>query len=669
MKITFLIPVFFLCVTAYANSEQVNEKFIATLPNGIKVELIGVAYHNIEDGPKLWWRPDGQVLTDEPYRRPNMYSTGSAEYSIREIVVCIAGTEDYSSTAFSSLGRSHTRPGIPKDVNNVPLSELRSFTCKFDHGQKEDTIRFGISTEPWQKVEDWQESWPKLEPEDIVIDSDNPLIFTWPRKEKRGAIIVEITHRYVNEATQLLMFDIDGDMHEEIDLSPSKGDGLAKHRYWFWGTAIEDIKRFEFQKRPYQWIEFHNVSLKPDHKTNVEIEVLSAKDKLSRGFAVGKQEKESLGYILDRLAKNLRFPENGRAKYQLEENNTNFGPNLRVLNCEYVFDGFFYKFSITGADPEDFNNKWYFDGGRTIDWPIRNKTATIRDNIRWGTPIYSIQWAMPENLIEVLSTHEVELMGSYEINGVPCFLLNSVISSKDKLKVWVAKEPDIYPVRIENLEYDNLLYVYEFENIKYWNGVLLPEKIKRSSYRSDESVQNIPLSSYIVTIESFTPNIELSESEFLPDFPSDVGVGNYPSKEPQASDLEPTIPSKYLRHFGNIDIDFNMEQAKDKMILVCFFDFEQRPSRNCIVQLAKQAKTLEQKGVIIVAVHASKADENRVSKWVKENNIPFPVGMIEGEEEVRFTWGVKSLPWLILTDREHVVIAEGFGLDELDDKI
>jgi len=29
-------------------------------------------------------------------------------------------------------------------------------------------------------------------------------------------------------------------------------------------------------------------------------------------------------------------------------------------------------------------------------------------------------------------------------------------------------------------------------------------------------------------------------------------------------------------------------------------------------------------------------------------------------------WGVKSLPWLILTDRKHVVTTEGFGLNNLD---
>jgi hypothetical protein len=38
-------------------------------------------------------------------------------------------------------------------------------------------------------------------------------------------------------------------------------------------------------------------------------------------------------------------------------------------------------------------------------------------------------------------------------------------------------------------------------------------------------------------------------------------------------------------------------------------------------------------------------------------------------EEVRFKWGVKSLPWLILTDQEHIVQAEGFAPTELGEKL
>ena len=56
--------------------------------------------------------------------------------------------------------------------------------------------------------------------------------------------------------------------------------------------------------------------------------------------------------------------------------------------------------------------------------------------------------------------------------------------------------------------------------------------------------------------------------------------------------------------------------------------------------------------------------------WLKENKITFPVGMIAVEEEkTRAAWGVKSLPWLILTDSSQRVIDEGFALEELGSKL
>ena len=44
--------------------------------------------------------------------------------------------------------------------------------------------------------------------------------------------------------------------------------------------------------------------------------------------------------------------------------------------------------------------------------------------------------------------------------------------------------------------------------------------------------------------------------------------------------------------------------------------------------------------------------------------------MIEGDEEkVRFNWGVKSLPWMILTDKYRVVRSEGFTMEVLNTKL
>jgi protocatechuate 3,4-dioxygenase beta subunit len=132
--------------------------------------------------------------------------------------------------------------------------------------------------------------------------------------------------------------------------------------------------------------------------------------------------------------------------------------------------------------------------------------------------------------------------------------------------------------------------------------------------------------------------------------------------------LEPKI--RKITSFEGVDIEFDINQAKDKILLVCFWDINQRPSRNCITQLAKQAEQLTQKGVSIAAIQVSEIDQNVLNEWIKKYNIPFPVGVVQGDaEKTCFAWGVKSLPWLILTDQKHIVEAAGFSLAELDEKI
>jgi protocatechuate 3,4-dioxygenase beta subunit len=132
----------------------------------------------------------------------------------------------------------------------------------------------------------------------------------------------------------------------------------------------------------------------------------------------------------------------------------------------------------------------------------------------------------------------------------------------------------------------------------------------------------------------------------------------------------PSLVGRPLPELKNVKVEIPSSDTEGKMILVCFFDMEQRPSRYCVNRLTKQAEQLKQKGIIVVAVQASKIDENQLSDWVKKNNIPFPVGMVQDDvEKSRFAWGVHSLPWLILTDRRHVVRSGGFGINDLNEKI
>ncbi len=129
-----------------------------------------------------------------------------------------------------------------------------------------------------------------------------------------------------------------------------------------------------------------------------------------------------------------------------------------------------------------------------------------------------------------------------------------------------------------------------------------------------------------------------------------------------------SLKDTYLPDISDFGIASN--GSKGKNILVCFFDYYQRPSRNCIIQLSKRIQELKSQGIEIIAVHASKTEKAKLNEWAKENNISFPIGIIErDEEQTHLNWGVQSLPWLILTDKNHVVRVEGFVYSDLNEKI
>lgn len=104
-----------------------------------------------------------------------------------------------------------------------------------------------------------------------------------------------------------------------------------------------------------------------------------------------------------------------------------------------------------------------------------------------------------------------------------------------------------------------------------------------------------------------------------------------------------------------------------KPVLLCLFDIEQRPSRRLMNSLAEQHEALKEKGVIVLGLQAAVIAPDAFKEWKDANPVPFPVGhLAEKSDKLSWASGLESLPWLILTDKEHRVTAEGFSLDELE---
>ncbi len=132
----------------------------------------------------------------------------------------------------------------------------------------------------------------------------------------------------------------------------------------------------------------------------------------------------------------------------------------------------------------------------------------------------------------------------------------------------------------------------------------------------------------------------------------------------------PFLVGRKLPGWEGIELGAASNEIEGKRVLVCFFDMQQRPSRNSLLQLARQIASLRDKGVVVIALQASPVERSDLDGWLKDNKVPLRVGTIQGDEEAtRSAWGVKSLPWLILTDCNHTVVAEGFTVGELDEKV
>jgi protocatechuate 3,4-dioxygenase beta subunit len=107
-----------------------------------------------------------------------------------------------------------------------------------------------------------------------------------------------------------------------------------------------------------------------------------------------------------------------------------------------------------------------------------------------------------------------------------------------------------------------------------------------------------------------------------------------------------------------------------KPLLLCLLDVEQRPSRRLARLMSEQNDALKQKGIVVAAIQATVTTDESFNEWKNANPPPYPVGrLVKKSSEAKWVTGVESLPWLILTDKEHRVAAEGFALDELDAKL
>jgi len=327
------------------------------------------------------------------------------------------------------------------------------------------------------------------------------------------------------------------------------------------------------------------------------------------------------------------------------------------------------------------------NGEIRMQWtPNENKGDIFKKPFIHAWPIPFDFGLTPEKrgkmLGKVLEHCRIETLKEERWENHECYYIEAVQPDKARIKAWI--DPNAgYRARHSQFWGPNgsIWYEASAEFKDCGNGVWFPVKGVFKLYGNDTSTGKRVVSiENRLKVEQVKVNADLTQKDFEIQFPHGTSVyvhtlnasyiAGVTSLDGFGEEALNPLVGKPLPDMKEIAVDHDPNQTKDKMILVCFWDMNQRPSRHRIAQLAKQAEQLNCKGVTIIAVQASKVDGNKLNEWVEKNNIPFPVGVFQGDEEkTRFAWGVRYFPWLILTDKQHVVTAEGFTLDELNEKL
>ena len=148
-----------------------------------------------------------------------------------------------------------------------------------------------------------------------------------------------------------------------------------------------------------------------------------------------------------------------------------------------------------------------------------------------------------------------------------------------------------------------------------------------------------------------------------------IRLGVNQSYSARETPKRPSLSGKPLPDLAAVDLNSDAAPA-GRPVLLCLFDIEQRPSRRFVRQLAEQHDALRQKGLTVLGVQAAVTTAESFKEWKDANPVPFPVGRLaEKADKTKWASDVESLPWLILTDSERRVTAEGFALDELEAKL
>ena len=282
-------------------------KFKTTLPNGITVELVGISEY--PSAGKKWWRGDGSILENAPYDGVNIDITSFAYEDKRQIELALK-LKNQTGAAWGarieSVGASRYFGTGRRTKGDNYLTDILSLRTWVDANKEKDDLRFRLAVGEWKSVAVAPAGGGSTN--DSITDQDVEFYEAVGDKELSR---VSVEHRLGDYESNVLAIDKDGKKYKGRMINKNlTGEGVKK-TYEF-KMPLGKIKRFMLSVRPYELVQFKNISLRPDEKLK-DLESI-----VVEGIRVNRAKFEC-GYLAWSSKQiTARFADSGRPATELE---------------------------------------------------------------------------------------------------------------------------------------------------------------------------------------------------------------------------------------------------------------------------------------------------------------------------------------------------------------
>ncbi len=267
----------------------------ATLPNGVTVELVGICEHPSEG--KQWWRPDGSSIEADGFRDYDFDDAIVPEDNQFLRLLALRFDDDVlQNIRFSWVLKDARESRFEPDYTDKERKRLRPIQvieAAFPKAVQSTNLQLGVATGPWKSVAAGAPATRGAHTLDSITQGD---VIYHEAREDNGYIHISATHLLGGDYDcRIVAKGKDGKVYEPSKYSnPGREMRLCKSEF---DIPLEQVKWFYLQARPFQWLTFKNVSLKPNFKTDVQVEGEKPEDIFVATLPMAKAERGSITEI------------------------------------------------------------------------------------------------------------------------------------------------------------------------------------------------------------------------------------------------------------------------------------------------------------------------------------------------------------------------------------